>query len=114
MPVGVPLGLSRAEQFDELVRTAVSRLQHRWAEQLDSVEVVVEEVPDERTAGPVALGSVQSAGARPARIVVYRRPVEARARGQRAREALVHEVVVERLAELLGVDPASIDPDVGD
>jgi hypothetical protein len=46
--------------------------------------------------------------------VVYRRAVEARARGVRARETLVHEVVVERLAELLGVDPETVDPEIGD
>jgi predicted Zn-dependent protease with MMP-like domain len=115
------MSLTRAEVFDDLVRTAVARLQQRWAEQLDAIEVAVEDVPDpdrlpgassEATAAPAALGrSVAATGERPARIVVYRRPVEARARGLRARETLVHEVVVERLAELLGLDPAAVDPD---
>lgn len=111
------MALTRAERFDELVLTALSRLERRWGEQLDSIEVVVEEVPDPDgpEAAPVPLGrSEPPTGDRPARIVVYRRAVEARARGQRARETLVHEVVVERLAELLGVDPGTVDPDAGD
>lgn len=117
-PDGVPLALTRSEQFDELVRTAVSRLEQRWAPELAAIEVAVEDVPDPALpsavspAAPAPLGrSDATVGDRPARIVVYRRAVEARARGQRAREALVHEVVVEHLAELLGVDPATVDPD---
>ena len=115
------MSLTRSEVFDDLVRTAVARLQQRWATQLESIEVAVEDVPDpdhlhdptsSASAAPAALGrSVAATGELPARIVVYRRPVEARARGLRARETLVHEVVVERLAELLGLDPTAVDPD---
>lgn len=118
-PAGVPLALTRAEQFDELVLTSLSRLERRWSAQLDAIEVAVEDVPDPdavpgTTPGsvPVALGRTDDATAdRPARIVVYRRAVEARAKDLRAREALVHEVVVEHLAELLGLDPDTVDPD---
>ena len=129
MPAESPLALTRSEQFDELVRTSLSRLDRRWAEQLDTIEVAVDDVPDPDAVGSdgdrpargtpesprATLGrSEQAAGDRPARIVVFRRAVEARARSQRARETLVHEVVVERLAELLGLDPATIDPDSED
>lgn len=114
-PAGVPLALTRAEQFDELVLTSLSRLERRWSSQLDAIEVGVEDVPDPDAASgaaPVALGRIDDATAdRPARIVVYRRAVEARAKDQRARESLVHEVVVEHLAELLGLDPETVDPD---
>jgi predicted Zn-dependent protease with MMP-like domain len=116
-PAAVPLSLTRAEQFDELVMTSVSRLERRWRDQLDAIEVAVEEVPDpDGGAGPpVALGRADEAtGGRPARIVVYRRPVEARSTQRRVRESLVHEVVVEQLAELLGLHPATVDPDADD
>jgi predicted Zn-dependent protease with MMP-like domain len=116
-PAGLPLALTRAERFDELVLTALTRLERRWGDQLESIEIVVEEVPDPDgpDASPVPLGRSEPPTAnQPARIVVYRRAVEARARGQRARETLVHEVVVERLAELLGLDPETVDPDAGD
>ncbi len=115
-PAAVPLSLTRAERFDELVMTSVSRLERRWADQLDTIEVAVEDVPDPDTGAvpPVALGRAEEAtGGRPARIVVYRRAVEARSAQQRARESLVHEVVVEQLAELLGLDPGTVDPDTG-
>lgn len=109
----MPLSLTRSERFDELVGTAVDRLERSWAQELQSIDVTVEDVPDASTPGPgTPLGRSEEAdGERPARIVVYRRAVEARARGERARELLVHHVVVEALAELLGVDPETVDPD---
>ncbi len=94
----------------------MDRLERRWAQELGSIEVTVEDVPDPSVPGAgTPLGrSEEAAGERPARIVVYRRAVESRARGERARELLVHHVVVEALAELLGVDPDTVDPDVED
>ena len=110
-PGDLPLSRTRAEQFDELVLAAVSRLESRWASELADVEVLVEEVPDVGDR-EVPLGRTEPATPRdPARIVVYRRPVEARARGLRARELLVHDVVVEQLADLLGLDPGTVDPE---
>ena len=50
---------------------------------------------------------------RPARIVVYRRPVEIRTKNRDERALLVHEVVVEQVAELLGLAPESVDPRYG-
>lgn len=46
-------------------------------------------------------------------MVVYRRPVELRAKGRDERALLVHEVVVEQVAELLGLAPESVDPRYG-
>ncbi len=52
--------------------------------------------------------------ARPARIVLYRRPLLARADGEDELGELVLDVVIEEFARLLGVDPQSIDPDEPD
>jgi len=41
--------------------------------------------------------------------VVYRRPVEARAAGRPELADLVYEVVVEQVAELLGMEPDEVD-----
>ena len=53
-----------------------------------------------------------SAGAvfRPPRIVVYRRPLVARADGDDDLGELVFEVVVEEFARLLGMNPEDVDP----
>lgn len=107
--------------FDDYVRESVERLERRWP-QLAEVEFAVQDVPGplpgepepapgDARADDVPLGrTITAAKGRPDRIVVYRRPVETRAKGRDERAALVHEVVVEQVAELLGVDPDEIDP----
>ncbi len=92
----------------------VERLVARWESELEDVEFGTEDVPqipDEWTDDPVPFGScVPARGNAPARIVVFRRPVELRAVTQTERTALVNEVLVEYIAELLGRDPSEIDP----
>jgi hypothetical protein len=119
----VPIALSRAEVFDDFVRDSVDRLERRWP-QLGEVEFAVQEVPwpptgPEEAAGAlgdsVPLGRlVPAAKDRPTRIVVFRRPVEIRAKGRDERAALVHDVVVEQVAELLGLSPDTVDPRYGE
>ncbi|WP_420716774.1 MULTISPECIES: metallopeptidase family protein [unclassified Streptomyces] len=119
-PPQVPLAASRAELFGDLVRDSVERLERRWT-QLAEVEFVVADVP-----GPpggadggwndeaVPLGGlVEARDGRPARIVVFRRPVEIRAKGRDEKAMLVHEIVVEQVAELLGLSPEIVDPRYG-
>jgi predicted Zn-dependent protease with MMP-like domain len=48
--------------------------------------------------------------ASPPRVVVYRRPLEARASDRGDLGELVHEVVVDQVAQLLGLDPDVVDP----
>ena len=117
-PPGSPLRVTSAERFDELVLDAVERLEETWADSLLEVEFVVEEVPPEPVDGagaaaePVPLGRTFPAReGRPARVVVYRRPVEGRTPASRIRDAFVHDVVVELVAELLGLEPETVDPD---
>lgn len=62
----------------------------------------------------VPLGSsVPADKEQPARILVFRRPVEIRTKNRDERAMLVHEVVVEQVAELLGLAPESVDPRYG-
>ncbi len=125
VPPGVPLARSRSEQFDELVLDAVEHLEERWGEQLAKVEFAVEDVPPvpvEPTLDPdaevlrddsggVPLAQLQPAHAdEPARIVLYRRPLEARSPDRGGLADLVHDVVVEQVARLLGLDPDVVDP----
>jgi predicted Zn-dependent protease with MMP-like domain len=110
----VPIARTRAERFDDLVLDAVERLEQRWAEQLHAVEFAVEDVPSsepEQPAEPVPLARVfPASGPTPARIVLYRWPIESRAPDRTELGALVHDVVVEQVADLLGLEPADIDP----
>ncbi|RLU94827.1 hypothetical protein CTZ27_19225 [Streptomyces griseocarneus] len=131
-PPQVPLSVSRGEAFVDLVQDSAERLERRWP-QLASVEFVVREVPvtlgeggsapgevDELDTFPfdgesVPLGRyVAARGDAPDRIVIYRRPVEIRTKTRDERALLVHEVVVEQVAELLGLAPESVDPRYGE
>ncbi|WP_079176869.1 metallopeptidase family protein [Streptomyces sp. MUSC 14] len=120
-PPQVPLSASRAEVFADLVRDSVERLERRWP-QLADIEFLVLEVPRLDARGDqawsdeaVPLGGVVPArDGRQARVVVYRRPVEIRTKGRDERAALVHEVVVEQVAELLGLTPETVDPRYGE
>lgn len=115
-PPEVPISRTRAERFDDLVRDEARRLEQRWSRELTGVEFAVEEVPPVQPgvdgAEPVPLGRlVPAAGDRPPRIIVYRRPIEAHAGDdEQDRARLVRDVVVEEVADLLGLAPESVDP----
>ena len=120
-PPGVPLYRSRAQGFDDLVLQAVAQLEPRWEDELTGVEFAVEEIPpaelpdDEPDPVPLARLDPGKPGrpggtARPARIVLYRRPLMARADADDELAELVLDIIVEQFARLLGVDPQLVDP----
>ncbi|CAM5415373.1 metallopeptidase family protein [Streptomyces tanashiensis] len=112
-PPQVPLSASRADTFRDLVLDSVERLERRWP-QLADVDFMVMEVPPAVSGETVPLGgSLPAEKNEPARVVVYRRPVEIRSKSREERALLVHEVVVEQVAELLGLSPESVDPRYG-
>lgn len=120
VPPGLPLRRTRAEAFDDLVLDAVEHLDDRWGKQIAEVEFAVEDVPPV-PARPLAEGEavplarlLPAGGKAPARIVVYRRPLEARAADREDLGDLVHDIVVEQVAELLGLEPETVDPGYGD
>jgi predicted Zn-dependent protease with MMP-like domain len=123
VPQGVPLYRTRSQQFDDMVLDAVTRLEPRWESELTGLEFAVQEVPeadelaDDVSPLPLAR-TVPGTGASdnpvrpatPARIVIYRRPLMARADNEPELGELVFDVVVEEFARFLGVDPDSVDP----
>lgn len=123
--VRVPASQTRGERFDDLVLDAVEHLEERWGRQLQDVEFAVEDVPpvaalepyddhvvlDETAGGGVPLGRLLPAGrGRSPRVVVYRRPLEARAMDRVDLADLVHDVIVDQVARLLDLDPDEVDP----
>ena len=128
----MPVSQTRGQRFDDLVLDAVENLEHRWAQELEGVEFAVEDVPaipllpgtrygedviaDETAGGSVPLGRLLPAGVdeqgQPTapRVVVYRRPLEARAADHLDLADLVHDVVVDQVARLLHLDPDQVDP----
>jgi predicted Zn-dependent protease with MMP-like domain len=120
VPPAVPLYRTRSQQFDDMVLDAVARLESRWEAELAGVEFAVQEVPeanelvDDSVPLPLArtVPGTPNAGdpARPARIVVYRRPLMARSDNDSELSDLVFDVVVEEFAGFLGLDPDAVDP----
>jgi predicted Zn-dependent protease with MMP-like domain len=120
--------VSRGERFDDQVLDAIEELEQALAAELAgelaALEFAVEEVPpptaDAAEFDPeivvdrgVALGRLLRAGdgrGTAPTIVVYRRPVEARAGHGDERADLIFLVVAELVAEFLGRDLDDIDP----
>jgi len=111
---GTPELRTRRERFDALVLDVVTELDERWQEHLGLVEYAVEDapqIPDDWDTDRVPLASlVRGSGTTPTRLVVFRRPIEHRSATRADLEQLVVTVVVEQVAELLGIDPAQVDP----
>ena len=114
----VPAMTTRRERFDDLVLDAADRVRPHLGTRYAGTEFAVQDVPptdpapwEEQTP---PLGRLLRADARRAdRVVVYRRPVEARALDDEDLALVVREVVTQQVAALLGVPPEEIDPEVG-
>lgn len=130
LPDDIPARRSRAEKFDRLVLDAFARIDHRWHEKLSKLDIAVDEVPKIRALdpesvtwppevvaeGPVPLSRLVPAGidkrgeTTRARVVLFRRPLERRAKHPEDLEDLLFEVLVEQVATYLGIDPDDVDP----
>jgi predicted Zn-dependent protease with MMP-like domain len=104
--------------FDDLVLDTVESLDHRYARELAEVEFAVEDVPPDLNVydsdvledGEVPLARLQPGELdTPTRIVLYRRPLELRAPDRDDLADLVHNVIVEQVANLLGLDPEDVE-----
>jgi predicted Zn-dependent protease with MMP-like domain len=125
-PARVPLAVSPADRFDRIASEAVEHVEHRWREQLAGVEFAVDLVPatDLDPTDPAMDGAIESGGVllaqivpgtgrTPTLIVLYRKPIELRARGVEDLEDLLHDVVVQVIANYLGLEPDVVDPGFG-
>jgi predicted Zn-dependent protease with MMP-like domain len=126
-PSTLPAASTRAERFDALVLTALEPIEARWRTELTKLDIAVDDVPDVRgddatiaadgtlTDAGVPLARLVPAGVdrrglpTKARIVLFRRPLEARARDGADLADLVHHVLVDQVANYLGVDPSIIE-----
>jgi predicted Zn-dependent protease with MMP-like domain len=123
--VGVPISTSPADRFDRIASEAVEHVEHRWRSQLAAVRFAVDLVPAGGGAAAAATaGAIESGGVllaqivpavagQPTQIVLYRKPIELRARDLEDLEDLVHDVVVQVIANYLGLEPEVVDPGFG-
>ena len=132
LPPTVPAWRSRAERFDMAVLEAYEPIERRWEQRLTELDVAVDESPriapkdpdsvqwppEVVADGPVALARLIPAGvdvrgqATRARIVMFRKPIERRAKDSLDLTDLLHESLVAQVATYLGVEPSVIDPTI--
>ena len=112
--LGAPEQRTAGDRFDQLVLDVVSEIDERWSDRLGVLEYAVEDapqIPDDWHPETVPLSSlVRGARGAPTRLVLFRRPIEHRAATRSDLDALVVTVVVEQVAELLGIEPEAVDP----
>lgn len=116
VPAMLPRYRTRRETFDELVIQEVRSLVAACPE-LAAIQYGVEDVPPSDPAPweseSVVLGrgfGADPGKSLPAQVVVYRRPLEQRARSTDDLRSLIHGVVLEESSQLIGKHPEDIDP----
>ena len=134
LPPTVPGWRSRAERFDMAVLEAYEPIERQWQDRVSGLDVAVDEIPrlapkdpdnvswppEVLADGPIALARLIPAGvdvrgnATRARIVLFRKPIERRAKDTIDLSDLLHDVLVAQVATFLGVEPSVIDPTIED
>jgi hypothetical protein len=134
LPQTVPGWRSRAERFDMAVLEAYEPIEQRWRDRVSTLDVAVDEIPrlspkdpdsvqwppEVVADGPIALARLIPAGVdvrgdpTRARIVLFRKPIERRAKDGDELAELLHELLVAQVATYLGVEPSVIDPSIDD
>jgi Zincin-like metallopeptidase len=134
LPPTVPGWRSRAELFDMAVLEAYEPIERRWRERVAGLDVAVDEIPriaakdpdsvqwppEVVADGPIALARLIPAGvdvrgnATRARVVLFRKPIERRAKDTIELGELLHEILVAQVAIYLDVEPSVIDPTIDD
>ncbi|MCB0931300.1 MAG: metallopeptidase family protein [Mycobacterium sp.] len=130
LPPSVPGWRSRAERFDMAALEAYEPIERRWQQRLTGLDIAVDEIPriqpkDPESVqwppevvadGPIPLARLIPAGVdvrgepTRARIVLFRKPIERRAKDSVDLTDLLHEILVAQVATYLGVGPSVIDP----
>ena len=107
-------------------------IERRWQDRVSTLDVAVDEIPriaardpenvqfppEVVADGPIALARLIPAGvdirgnATRARIVLFRKPIERRAKDSMELTELLHEILVAQVATYLGVEPSVIDPTI--
>lgn len=114
------------------VLEAYEPIERRWLDRVSTLDVAVDEIPrisprdpenvqfppEVIADGPIALARLIPAGvdvrgnATRARIVLFRKPIERRAKDSVELTELLHDILVAQVATYLGVEPSVIDPTI--
>lgn len=112
----LPRYRTRSGAFDDMVAAQIRRLNGAWPQLVKPVQFAVEDVPPLQPAPwepepSFASQCFPASHGIPARIVLYRMPIQSKSRSRMDLELAIRDEVVLRLAELYGRRPDEIDPD---
>lgn len=114
----LPRYRTRSGMFDDMVAAQLRRLNTAWPQLIKPVQFAVEDVPPsdpapwERRTVPMSQSFPAQHGI-PARIVLYRMPMQSHATSRMDLQLIIRDEMVSRLADLYGRRPEEIDPDWG-
>lgn len=113
-PVPIRARQGRAQFFMACVHDALAQIQEHCPSALAAMDVGIEDVPEVGvtwTQDRVPLAAAVSAlPDRNGQVVVFRRPLERRARTRQGLRILVFRTIVEQLSEATGIPVDDIDP----
>lgn len=112
----LPRYRTRSGMFDDMVAAQIRRLNGAWPQLIRPVQFAVEDVPPSEPAPWEPEPSLSSqcfpaSHGIPARIVLYRMPIQSKAQDRVDLQLIIRDEVVLRLAELYGRRPEELDPD---
>ena len=93
----LPRYRTRSGMFDDMAIAQIRRLNDAWPQLLEPLQFAVEDVPPSS----------------PARVVLYRMPLQSHARSRMDLQLAIRDELVLRIAELYGRRPEEIDPQWG-
>lgn len=109
----VPAMNTRRERFDEIVRDVADELDRRLESRGLVVEYAAMDIPTDLGPGwhpevPLAR-TVPATRSTPARIIVFRRPIETRATTSAMMTALVRDTLIDEVSALFGIPVEELD-----
>ncbi len=114
-PVNFPSAPKPAQYFSACLLESVRHIEQTCPKALLGVDVGVDEVPTTELnyslndSVPLA-AALQADRGQPAKIVLFRRPLERRVTSRNELKCLIHRTLVEQLAALTGLPMRAIDP----
>ena len=114
----LPRYRTRTGMFDDMVAAQIRRLGQAWPELIRPLQFAVEDVPPSnptpwQTEPNMTSQCFPASHGIPARVVLYRMPLQTEAPTKLELQLAVRDELVARIAELYGRRPEEIDPDWG-
>ena len=117
--VRMPRYRTRGGIFDDMTAAQIKRLNDAWPQLVKPVQFAVEDVPPSQPAPwevdpDLSSKCFPASHGMPARIVLYRLPIQTQVTDRMELQWAIRDELVERLAELYGRRPEEIDPEWGE